>query len=131
MIRKYLSKEYFNRPHVQYNSAMLIRILADNPGPTFTRNFDVKFVQAIKHLLREGRDPNVKQLLIETLNKFQRDNQYYEGIELLLDMWQREQTRMSAGRVRLLIFSLKVTTLTIFLGLSGKTSSAKCTTGPH
>lgn len=38
---------------------MLMRILADNPGATFTRNFDQKFVDTVKKLLREGRDPSV------------------------------------------------------------------------
>ncbi|RKF82656.1 putative gat domain-containing protein [Golovinomyces cichoracearum] len=58
LLRKFLSKENCNRPYLQYNSIILIRILADNPGPTFTRNFDLKFVRTIKELLRVGQDPN-------------------------------------------------------------------------
>ncbi|RKF76199.1 putative gat domain-containing protein [Golovinomyces cichoracearum] len=83
LLRKFLSKENCNRPYLQYNSIILIRILADNPGPTFTRNFDPKFVRTIKELLRVGQDPNVRYILVETLNKFLRDKLYYEGAELL------------------------------------------------
>jgi hypothetical protein len=36
---------------LQYNAVMLMRILVDNPGHTFTRNFDAKFVTTIKELL--------------------------------------------------------------------------------
>merc|ERR1712230_36106 len=55
MIRKFLSKDNYSKPYVQYNGIMLIRILADNPGKTFTRNIDAKFVQVVKELLRMGR----------------------------------------------------------------------------
>ena len=73
---------------------MLIRILADNPGKTFTKCIDSKFVQAVKELLRFGRDPSVKQLLIETLNTFQRERANDEGLALLLEMWRKEIERM-------------------------------------
>ncbi|TQS34941.1 hypothetical protein Golomagni_04657 [Golovinomyces magnicellulatus] len=63
LLRKFLSKENCNRPYLQYNSIVLIRILSENPGPTFTRNFDLKFVRTIKELLRVGQDPNVKYIL--------------------------------------------------------------------
>lgn len=93
LLRKFLSKENCNRPYLQYNSIILIRILADNPGPTFTRNFDLKFVRTIKELLRVGQDPNVRYILVETLNKFLREKIYYEGVELLTEMWEKEHQR--------------------------------------
>jgi hypothetical protein len=73
---------------------MLIRILADNPGKTFTRNIDTKFVQTIKELLRVGRDPSVKQILMETLDTFQKDKADDEGLAQLLEMWKKEHERM-------------------------------------
>jgi hypothetical protein len=73
---------------------MLIRILADNPGRTFTRNIDVKFVTTIKELLRAGRDPSVKQILMETLDNFVRDKAHDEGLALLNEMWKKEHERM-------------------------------------
>ena len=94
MIRKYLGKDDYARPRVQYNAIMLIRILADNPGKTFTKCIDSKFVQAVKELIRFGRDPSVKQLLIETLDTFQRERASDEGLVLLLDMWRKEIDRM-------------------------------------
>jgi hypothetical protein len=101
MIRKYLSKDNFSKPYVQYNGIMLIRILADNPGKTFTRNFDQKFVDAIKELLRVGRDPSVKQILMETLDTFQRTKTEDEGLALLNTMWKKEHDRMVKIHVRL------------------------------
>ncbi|KAG9230488.1 hypothetical protein BJ875DRAFT_537105 [Amylocarpus encephaloides] len=94
IIRKYLGKDNLARPYVQYNSIMLIRILSDNPGKTFTRNMDTKFVLAVKELLRVGRDPSVKQILMETLDTFLRDKQEDEGCAMLLEMWKKEKERM-------------------------------------
>ena len=94
VIRKYLSKDNSSKPYVQYNGIMLIRILADNPGKTFTRNIDTKFVQTIKELLRVGRDPSVKQILMETLDTFQKDKADDEGLAQLLEMWKKEHERM-------------------------------------
>ena len=94
VIRKYLSKDNSSKPYVQYNGIMLIRILADNPGKTFTRNIDTKFVQTIKELLRVGRDPSVKQILIETLDTFQRSKADDEGLAQLNEMWKKEHERM-------------------------------------
>ena len=73
---------------------MLIRILADNPGKTFTRNLDTKFVDTVKELLRVGRDPSVKQILMETLDTFQREKQDDEGLAKLNEMWKKEHERM-------------------------------------
>jgi len=93
-IRKFLGKENYDKPYIQYNSIMLIRILADNPGKTFTRNIDAKFVQAVKELLRVGRDPSVKQILIETLDTFQREKTGDEGLVMINEMWKKEHERM-------------------------------------
>lgn len=94
VIRKFLGKDNFDKPYVQYNGIMLIRILADNPGKTFTRNIDSKFVQTIKELLRVGRDPSVKQILMETLDTFQREKQDDEGLAQVNEMWKKEHERM-------------------------------------
>ena len=95
VIRKFLTRDNFSRPHVQYNGIMLVRILSDNPGPTFTRNIDKKFVETIKELLRAGQDPSVKQILIETLESFQREKKHDEGLALLIQMWEKEQGKMA------------------------------------
>lgn len=80
---------------------MLIRILADNPGKTFTRNIDAKFVTTVKELIRAGRDPSVKQILMETLDNFQRDKQDDEGLTLLNEMWKKEREKIAKIHVRL------------------------------
>lgn len=95
VIRKFLTKDNSSRPHVQYNGIMLVRILSDNPGPTFTRNLDKKFVETVKELLRSGRDPSVKQILMETLDNFQREKKQDEGLALLIQMWEKEQGKMA------------------------------------
>lgn len=119
VIRKFLGKENFDKPYVQYNGIMLIRILADNPGKTFTRNIDAKFVQTVKELLRVGKDPSVKQILMETLDTFQREKQADEGLALLSEMWKKEHERMIKIHVRLVsLFSWSSLT---FLGSSGST----------
>ncbi|KAM0209740.1 hypothetical protein ACHAPQ_001484 [Fusarium lateritium] len=91
LIRKYLSKEYFSRPSWQYNAIMLLRILTDNPGSTFTRNLDQKFVDTVRGLLKALRDPNVRQILMETLDDFQHTKAYDENLTLLITMWQGEK----------------------------------------
>jgi hypothetical protein len=73
---------------------MLLRILTDNPGKTFTRNMDTKFVQTVKELLRFGMDLNVKQLLIETLQSFSREKTEDETLAPLLEMWKKYQEKM-------------------------------------
>lgn len=73
---------------------MLVRILSDNPGPTFTRNIDKKFTDTVKELLRFGQDPSVKQILIETLDNFQREKKYDENLAPLIQMWEKEQAKM-------------------------------------
>ncbi|KAK0612312.1 hypothetical protein B0T17DRAFT_543225 [Bombardia bombarda] len=92
-IRKFLYREYWSRPSHQYNAIMLIRILSDNPGPTFTRNMDKKFVDAAKDLLRSGRDGNVRQMLMETLDSFENAKGYDEGLGLIIEMWKKEKEK--------------------------------------
>ncbi|ESZ90693.1 hypothetical protein SBOR_8919 [Sclerotinia borealis F-4128] len=94
-IRKFLSKDNFGKPYVQYNAIMLIRILADNPGKTFTRNMDAKFVQTVKELLKNGRDPSVKQILMETLVGFTINKADDETLAPLFEMWKKEQEKMA------------------------------------
>jgi hypothetical protein len=89
-IRKFLSKENCSRPHVQYNAVMLIRILADNPGATFTRNLDGKFTTTVKELLRTSKDPSVQQILRETLAALYVDKAYDTNLTTLFQMWAKE-----------------------------------------
>ncbi|KAI9783369.1 MAG: hypothetical protein M1839_003903 [Geoglossum umbratile] len=94
VIRKFLSKDNYDRPHVQYNGIMLIRILVDNPGRTFTRNLDAKFVATVKDLLKQGKDLSVQQILRESLDAFEKDKKGDEGLTLLLEMWAKEKKAM-------------------------------------
>ncbi|RYP58142.1 hypothetical protein DL771_011330 [Monosporascus sp. 5C6A] len=90
ILRQYLKKYYSSKPSHQYNAIMLIRILADNPGPTFTRNLDDKFVKTAKELLK-ANDPSVHQLLMETLEAFENTKAYDEGLAPLITMWKQEK----------------------------------------
>ncbi|KAH0276125.1 hypothetical protein KCU91_g4061, partial [Aureobasidium melanogenum] len=85
-IRKCLSKD--NKSRVQYNAIMLIRILADNPGPSFTRNIDAKFVTTVKEIVKNGRDPSVQQMMRETLDALEAEKSYDNGLYDLLAMWR-------------------------------------------
>ncbi|KAK8211103.1 hypothetical protein BKA81DRAFT_333962 [Phyllosticta paracitricarpa] len=90
-IRKFLAKGYNSKPHIQYNAVMLIRILADNPGPTFTRNMDSKFIDVVKETLRTSKDPSVQQIMRETLHALERDKAYDTNLNPLFAMWRKEQ----------------------------------------
>jgi hypothetical protein len=90
-IRKFLSKENYNRPHVQYNAVMLIRILADNPGQSFTKNMDKQFADTVKHLLRNGQDPSVSQILRESLDSMEREKAYDTNLNTVFAMWKKER----------------------------------------
>lgn len=94
-IRKNLSRPAKVQGGVQYNSLMLIRILSENPGHTFTRNFDAKFVSTIKDLLREGRDMPAQQMLRETLDSFETQKSWDEDLAGLIAMWKKEKERAS------------------------------------
>lgn len=93
LIRKYIHRDYWIKPSLQYNAIMLIRILADNPGATFTRNLDKKFVDTTKELLRSGKDGNVRQMLMETLDAFENTKGYDENLQLLIEMWKKEKEK--------------------------------------
>lgn len=70
---------------------MLTRILADNPGPTFTRNLDGKFLTVVKDLLRNGRDLSVRQMLMETLDSFEHQKGWDEGLGPIIELWKKEK----------------------------------------
>jgi hypothetical protein len=70
---------------------MLIRILSDNPGHTFTRNIDSKFVATVKELLREGRDASVHHILRETLTIFETQKTGDGDLAPLIAMWKHEK----------------------------------------
>lgn len=82
------------RAYAQYNAIMLMRILTDNPGRTFTKNFDSKFVSVVKDLLRDGRDMSVQQILRETLDAFQTEKaDANETLTPLMEMWKKEKQK--------------------------------------
>jgi len=67
---------------------MLIRILTQNPGRSFTRHIDDKFVQTVLLLSKDGKDPSVQQILTETLNALESESAHDENIGHLLDRWR-------------------------------------------
>lgn len=75
---------------------MLIRILAENPGKTFTKNFDTPFVKTIKELLREGQDLSVQQILRETLDALGKSGPNDDTLGPLMKMWTREKEKSNA-----------------------------------
>jgi hypothetical protein len=93
-IRKLLSDPASTPANIQYNAIMLIRILVDNPGHTFTRNIDAKFVATVKDLLRQGKDPNVQGFLRQTLDALEMQRAWDEDLTTLLQMWIREKTKL-------------------------------------
>ncbi|KAK7946473.1 uncharacterized protein PG986_010794 [Apiospora aurea] len=97
LVRKYLKRDYWTKPSYQYNAIMVMRILVDNPGEVFTRNMDQKFADTVKELLRNGRDPSVMQMLMESLNTFESTRSWDEGMKPLIDMWRREKEKASKG----------------------------------
>ncbi|KAI5212409.1 hypothetical protein AUEXF2481DRAFT_40820 [Aureobasidium subglaciale EXF-2481] len=86
-LRKCLDKD--NKSRVQYNAIMLIRILADNPGPSFTRNIDTKFVSTVKDIVKHGKDPSVQQMMRETLDSLEAEKSHDHGLYDLLAMWRQ------------------------------------------
>ncbi|CAN8100068.1 unnamed protein product [Discula destructiva] len=93
LIRKFLKKDYWSKPSFQYNALMLARILADNPGQSFTRNIDSKFVDTVKELLRNGHDLSVRQMLMETLDQFEHQKSWDEGLAGIIEMWKKEKDK--------------------------------------
>ncbi|KAI9893241.1 MAG: hypothetical protein M1814_000369 [Vezdaea aestivalis] len=96
IIRKFLSKDNNKRPYVQYNAIMLIRILSDNPGKTFTRNMNEKFIATTKDLFRTSADPSVQQMLAETLTDLgkRKDD---EGLQQINAFWASEQEKLQSS----------------------------------
>lgn len=93
LIRRFLKKDYWSKPSYQYNALMLTRILSDNPGQTFTRNLDNKFTETLKELLRNGKDLSVRQMLMETLDSFEQQKGWDEGLGLVIEMWKKEKEK--------------------------------------
>lgn len=89
-----MKKDYFGRPAWQYNALMLLRILTQNPGQTFTRNLDQKFADTAKDLLRYGKDNNVRQMLMETLEEFEVLRSLDEHLAPLIQMWGSEKAKI-------------------------------------
>ncbi|KAJ5294907.1 hypothetical protein N7508_009728 [Penicillium antarcticum] len=98
-IRKYLADPAGTPNNVQYNALMLTRILVDNPGHTFTRNFDAKFVSTIKELLRAGRDWHVQSYLRQYLDTLEQQRSWDEDLKLLLQMWTKEKSKPQRGLI--------------------------------
>lgn len=82
---------------------MLLRILSDNPGQTFTRNLDdPKFIAAIKELVRQGRDPSVWQILCETLDYLSNEKAAAdENLAAVKKFWEKEKRNIDAARKKL------------------------------
>lgn len=72
---------------------MLMRILSDNPGQTFTRNLDAKVADTLKELLRNGRDLSVRQMLMETLDSYEQQKGWDEGLGAVIEMWKKEKDK--------------------------------------
>ncbi|KAJ5819352.1 hypothetical protein N7474_004943 [Penicillium riverlandense] len=96
-IRRYLSAPDKTPNHVQYNSIMLMRILVDNPGHTFTRNIDSKFVATIKIQLRQGRDWHVQHYLRQYLTTLETQRHWDQDLTPLLQMWSKEKHRATSS----------------------------------
>lgn len=77
----------------QYNAVMLMRILADNPGTTFTRNFDQQFVDTARSLLKHAQDRRVRQILMETLEDFQFSKMDDPNLVLIVEMWKAQKEK--------------------------------------
>ncbi|BDD57365.1 hypothetical protein MAP00_002730 [Monascus purpureus] len=100
-IRKMLSSDTpLEQSYLQYNAIMLIRILVDNPGLTFTRNIDSRFVSAVKGLLRNGKDRYVRNFLCETLDSLEATRSWDENLADLLQTWKKERGRSPTGKTK-------------------------------
>jgi len=92
VIRKFLHKSYASRASWQYNALMLVRILTDNPGETFTRNLaDPEFVETCRKLLKHANDSRVRQMLMETLDDFEHTKMYDQNLQPLVQMWKAQK----------------------------------------
>lgn len=93
-IKHFLGRDYATKPAVQYNAIMLVRILSDNPGPTFTRCFDQSFVKTVKELLRGCKDHGTQQILREALDSMEVNKAHDDGVQGLIAMWRKEKGSM-------------------------------------
>jgi hypothetical protein len=91
MIKKYLSKDYYSKPSWQYNGLMLVRILVDNPGETFTRALDADFAETMRKLLKHARDNRVRNMCMEMLDDFEHTKMYDENLQPLAIMWKAQK----------------------------------------
>ncbi|CAK7223063.1 hypothetical protein SBRCBS47491_005074 [Sporothrix bragantina] len=96
-IRKFMYKDYWSRPNFVYNAIMLMRILVENPGLTFTRNFDKKFVDTVRDLLRGCQHAHIVHFLIETLQDLESKGAVDDGIGRLVEMWQKEKAKSKSA----------------------------------
>ena len=94
---------------------MLLRILADNPGPGFTQYMDKKFVDTVRELLRSGRDGSVRQILMEALDTFELSKGYDQGLEPIIAMWKKEKEKA----YRAYGVSAAIQTLKLSIGTEG------------
>lgn len=93
-MKKYLCQDNAGQSYVQYNAIVLFRILIDNPGRSFTRNIDAKFVQEAKNVLKYSRDTIVQQLLRETLHTIDIEKSLLdENLIGLKEMWLKYQEK--------------------------------------
>jgi VHS domain len=99
IIKKYLSKDYYSRPSWQYNALMLIRILVDNPGETFTRALDADFVETMRKLIKHAKETRVRGMAMEMFDEFEFTKMYDEGLQGLILMWkaQKEEAIRKGG----------------------------------
>lgn len=77
-----------NNISTQYNAIVVFRILAENPGQSFTRNINATFVDTITALLRSGKDASVQQILRETLLNLEMERSQDPGVQQLLRVWR-------------------------------------------
>ena len=97
---------------------MLMRILVENPGLTFTRNMDKKFVEAVRDLLRGCQHAHVVHFLMETLQDFESKSAVDEGIGRLVEMWQKEKAKSKSLYAVSHFSFLVVLSLSLFLSRS-------------
>ncbi|KAL2838017.1 hypothetical protein BJY01DRAFT_38621 [Aspergillus pseudoustus] len=94
LLRKLLSTPNSTPANIQYNAIMLMRILIDNPGHTFSRNLDAKFIATVKDMLRQGKDMGVQQFLRETLEALEIQRGWDEDLKPFIEMWKKEKSKM-------------------------------------
>ena len=96
-IRKFMHRDYWARPNFVYNAIMLMRILVENPGMTFTRNMDKKFVDAVRDVLRGCEHAHVVHFLVEALQELEAKSAADEGIGRMVEMWRKEKAKSKSA----------------------------------